>query len=136
MFLYIFCIIWNILPLILFNNNLYHKPSRHTLSKAFSKSIKTQYIFFFFHFKSSKKAYNVKILSIVQQHCLKPHWFSFRINKLSEYLFNRSVNTAVKSLSRQLTIVIGRQYYCLLYSCKLELCSQLANFLEQFPIQI
>jgi hypothetical protein len=36
--------------------------------------------------------------------------YELRINKLSEYLFNRSVNTAVKSLPRQLTIVIGRQF--------------------------
>jgi hypothetical protein len=51
---------------ILLINNLYHNPSRQILSKAFSKSINTQYIFFFFLFKSSKNEYNVNKLSTVQ----------------------------------------------------------------------
>jgi hypothetical protein len=36
-----------ILPFILHICNLYHKPSRHTVSKAFSKSINAQKSFFF-----------------------------------------------------------------------------------------
>jgi hypothetical protein len=37
--------------------------SRQILSKAFSKYINAQYIFFFFLFKSSKNEYNVNKLS-------------------------------------------------------------------------
>ena len=54
--LYKFKIIWYILPFILHICNLYHKPSRHTVSKAFSKSINAQKSFFFFQFNSIRNA--------------------------------------------------------------------------------
>jgi hypothetical protein len=41
-------IILYILPFMLLSNNLWKRPSLHTLSKAFSKSINAQYNFFFF----------------------------------------------------------------------------------------
>jgi hypothetical protein len=43
-----------------------HKPSRHTLSNACSKSMKAQCNFFFFLFKISKKEKRVKGLSVVE----------------------------------------------------------------------
>ena len=49
-FSYIFRITLYILPLILFNNSLYHKPSHHTLSNDFSKSMKVQYNIIFSSF--------------------------------------------------------------------------------------
>jgi hypothetical protein len=48
---YILNITLYILPFMLFSNNLWKRPSLHTLSKAFSKSINAQYNFFFFDFK-------------------------------------------------------------------------------------
>jgi hypothetical protein len=47
--LYRFKITLYILPFILHISNLYHKPSRHTVSKAFSKSINVQKSFLFFN---------------------------------------------------------------------------------------
>jgi hypothetical protein len=55
-----------IFPFILFKSNLHHKPSLHTLSKAFSKFTNVTNNFFFFNFNNSKKAYRTKILSIVE----------------------------------------------------------------------
>jgi hypothetical protein len=61
--LYRFKITLYILPFILHISNLYHKPLRHTVSKAFSKSINAQKSFFFFNFSSSKRPYITKVLS-------------------------------------------------------------------------
>ena len=55
-----------ILPFILLINNLDHRASRHTVSKAFSKSTNAAKSFFFFNFISSKKECKTKILSTVE----------------------------------------------------------------------
>ena len=53
-----------ILPFMLLSNNLWKRPSLHTLSKAFSKSINAQYNFFFFDFKIWNNVNIEKILSM------------------------------------------------------------------------
>ena len=57
-------------------SNLHLKPSLQTVSKAFSKSMNTQNIVFFFKVKNSNNEYKENILLMVEYPCLKPSWLS------------------------------------------------------------
>ena len=64
--IYILNITLYILPFMLLSNNLWKRPSLHTLSKAFSKPINAQYNFFFFDFKIWNSVNIEYILSSVE----------------------------------------------------------------------
>ena len=106
---YIFNIKRYILPLILFNKSLYHNASRQTLSNAFSKSTKAQSNFLFLLLRHSKKEYRINILPIVELR--NPHWLSLNTLNSYENVFSLSFNIDVKSLPRQLNMVIGRKLF-------------------------
>ena len=107
--LYRFKITLYILPFILHISNLYHKPSRHTVSKAFSKSINAQKTFLFLNFSSSKMPWITKVLSRVEHFFLKIVWFSFKRRNSSEKVLNLLYYTDVNNFSKQLKMVIGRK---------------------------
>ena len=65
-------------------SNLHLKPSLQTVLKAFSKSMNTQNIVFFFKVKKSKIEYKENILSLVEYPCLRPSWLSLINKKSSE----------------------------------------------------
>jgi hypothetical protein len=100
--LYRFKITLYILPFILHISNLYHKPSRHTVSKAFSKSINAQKTFIFLNFSSSKLPWITKVLSRVEHFFLKIVWFSFKRRNSSEKVLNLLYNTDVNNFPKQL----------------------------------
>jgi hypothetical protein len=58
--------------------------------------------------KASGEDEIINILSEVEYPLRKPDWFSLKTEKDSENSVNLSFSIAVKSLPRQLTIVIGR----------------------------
>ena len=108
--LYRFKITLYILPFIIHISNLYHKPSRHTVSKAFSKSINAQKTFLFLNFSSSKLPWITKVLSRVEQFFLKIVWFSFKRRNSSEKVFNLLYNTDVNNFPKQLKMITDRKF--------------------------
>ena len=108
--LYRFKITLYILPFIIHISNLYHKPSRHTVSKAFSKSINAQKTFLFLNFSSSKLPWITKVLSRVEHFFLKIVWFSFKRRNSSEKVFNLLYNTDVNNFPKQLKMITDRKF--------------------------
>ena len=108
--LYRFKITLYILPFILHISNLYHKPSRHTVSKAFSKSINAQKTSLFLNFSSSKMPWITKVLSRVEHFFLRIVWFSFKRNNSSEKVLNLLYNTDVNNFPKQLKMITDRKF--------------------------
>ena len=110
-FVYIFRITLYILPFTWPSNIFYQSTSLHTVSKAFSNSIKAQNSFLLFAIRISKKEKSVNKLSVVEYDFLNPIWFPYRILFLFEKVYCLSFKIAVKSFPRQLRIVIGLQLF-------------------------
>ena len=108
--LYRFKITLYILPFIIHISNLYHKPSRHAVSKAFSKSINAQKTFLFLNFSSSKLPWITKVLSRVEHFFLKIVWFSFKRRNSSEKVFNLLYNTDVNNFPKHLKMITDRKF--------------------------
>ena len=114
--LYRFKITLYILPFILHISSLYHKPSRHTVLKAFSKSINAQKTFLFLYFSSSKMSWITKVLSRVEHIFPKIVWFSFKRRNSSEKVFNLLYNTDVNNFPKQLLSYRSQTLYHFLIS--------------------